>query len=47
MQELLGPRDLSMKEATAALGKANRNASTTTPTTIEEFAQQFARAYQG
>jgi uncharacterized protein YbjT (DUF2867 family) len=95
VQELLGPRDLSMKEATAALGKAigkpelpyvqfpyedalkgmvgaglsqsmaesfvemnkgfnegtlgkaNRNASTTTPTTIEEFAKEFARAYQG
>jgi uncharacterized protein YbjT (DUF2867 family) len=95
VQELLGSRDLSMKEATAAigkaigkpelpyvqfpyedalkamvgmglsqsiaesfvemnkgfnegaLGKANRNPATTTPTTIEEFAQEFARAYQG
>jgi uncharacterized protein YbjT (DUF2867 family) len=95
VQELLGPRDISMKEATAALGKAigkpelpyvqfpyedalkamvgmgisqsmaasfvemnkgfnegtlgkaNRNPSTTTPTTIEEFAKEFARAYQG
>ncbi len=95
VQELLGPRDISMKEATTALGKAigkpelpyvqfpyedalkammgmglsqsiaasfvemnkgfnegtlgkaTRTAANTTPTTIETFAQQFARAYSG
>lgn len=94
VQDLLGSRDLSMREATTAIGKAigkpelpyvqfpyedalkamvgaglsqsmasgfvemnkgfnegtlgktERNASNTTPTTIEEFAQEFARAYQ-
>jgi uncharacterized protein YbjT (DUF2867 family) len=94
VQELLGPRDLSMQEATRAIGaaigkpelpyvqfsyedalkgmmgagisrnvaesfvemnqgfndgvmgKTVRNAGNTTPTTIEEFAKEFARAYQ-
>jgi uncharacterized protein YbjT (DUF2867 family) len=94
VQDLLGARDLSMREATTAigktigkpelpyvqfpyedafkamvgaglsqsmaagfvemhkgfnegtLGKSERNASNTTPTAIEEFAQEFARAYQ-
>ena len=94
VQDLLGARDVSMREATTAIGKAigkpelpyvqfpyedalkamvgaglsqsmaesfvemtkgfnegtlgkpERNASNTTPTTIEEFAKEFARAYQ-
>jgi len=95
VQELLGPRDISMQEVTAVLGKAigkpelpyvqfpeedavqgmigaglsrsmaesyvemnrafnegihgkvPRNSQNTTPTSIEEFAAIFARAYQG
>jgi uncharacterized protein YbjT (DUF2867 family) len=94
VQELLGPRDVSMQEVTAALGQAigkpdlryvqfshedavkgmvgaglsksiaenfaemnqafnegrvgkvERNAANTTPTSIEDFAKEFARAYQ-